>query len=114
MFECSPAGWHCGRQLIASGGVKVKYPYSKKAKMLNEATETDKSLFLKVNNASFKLKENHIHNYQSQGFMNILGLPWWDFSSAVGVKGNLHVMTTCTKMSFIMIQICSHRHTNFV
>ena len=71
--------WHCGGQLIVSGGVEVKYPYSKKAKMPNEAAESDKSFFLKVKNASLKLKENHIHNCQSQGFMNILGMPWWDF-----------------------------------
>ncbi len=86
---CSPDGVILDNSDSVVGCIEVKCPYGKRDETNEQAVASDKSFFLKKVDDRFELKTNHAYYYQCQGVMNILELPWIDFT--VYTLEDLHV-----------------------
>ena len=61
------------------GAIEVKFPYSKGDMTLQEANESDKGLFLSVDENKLALRKRHAYYYQCQGVLIIVEVDWLDF-----------------------------------
>ena len=60
--------WNMESQLAV---FKIKWPFSKKDKMLADAAKGDKAFFLKLTHRGLELKRNSLYYYQCQGVVNL-------------------------------------------